>query len=165
MGCPWPLKPAAIAQLCFTASRSCLLRLYLGLHNDRVPALHFNVQVMSIEQQHTHEWGAAGRVGLDMSRLAVPEHNHIVDIEAHNVIVCQERPAHVSKQQARVSNHGGWQRQGASVAGVDNGLDVPRSTVRALQGKDHQRFIGSIHGPYSHSRLRKGPAPKLRSAR
>ena len=46
-------------------------------------ALDFDVQVVPVEQQHTHERSAARSVGLDMSRLAVPVNRNVVNVESY----------------------------------------------------------------------------------
>ena len=64
----------------------------------------FDVQDVPIEQQHTQERGAARRVGLDVPRLAVPEHRDLVDVEIHLSIVGEKGLANVSERQPHLSN-------------------------------------------------------------
>ena len=60
-----------------------LCRLCLGLYGYKPATLDSDVQVVPFEQQHTHERSAARSVGLDMSRLAVPEIRIVVNVESH----------------------------------------------------------------------------------
>ena len=60
-----------------------LCQLCPGLYGYEPATLDFDVQVVPVEQQHTHERSAARSVGLDMSRLAVPENRNVVNVESH----------------------------------------------------------------------------------
>ena len=73
------------------------LRLRPGLYDDASPALHFDVQAVTIEQKHAHERSAARRIGLDVSRFAIPEHSHVVNIEIHLRVIGQQCLAHVGE--------------------------------------------------------------------
>ena len=71
--CKTNRRPAECALLC---------RLGPGLYGYEPATLDFDVQVVPVEQQHTHERIAARGAGLDMSRLAVPEIRIVVNVES-----------------------------------------------------------------------------------
>ena len=74
-------------------------RLGHSLYDDAAPALDFNGQAVLIEQRHPHERGAARRVGLDVSRLAVPEHGDIMNVEIHLSVIGRKCLAYVGEGQ------------------------------------------------------------------
>ena len=86
-----------------SASLDCLvphiLHLSPGLDDDAAPVLDFDVQVMPTEQQHTHQGSAACRIGLDMSRLTVPQDRDVMHVEGHFIVVGQECPAYIGEGQ------------------------------------------------------------------
>ena len=74
-------------------------------------------------------------------------------------------PVRRRQKATQLRHHSGGQGQEATVAGVHHGLDVPDLPGRALQGKDHDRFVGGVDHSLDHPVFRRDPAPKPRSAR
>ena len=80
-------------------------RLPASFNDDAAADSNLDAQVMPVQQEHTHERGAARRVGLDMPRLTVPQNRNVVNVEAHFIIVGQKCPSYVSKWQPQLSHY------------------------------------------------------------
>ena len=97
------------------------------------PSTNFDVQVVAVQEQHTHKRGAAQRVGLNVPWLTVPKRNDAMYTEADFGIVSQGRPApeHIGQLQLRHQRR--RQGQSAAVAGVYHGIYFPRLSFRPTE--------------------------------
>ena len=68
-----------------------------GLYDDAAAFPDFHVEAKAIEQQHTRKRCSIRRVGLNVSRLSVPEHRDAVDFEDILAAVGQDTRPRVRK--------------------------------------------------------------------
>ena len=75
-----------------------------GLDDDAAAVLHFDVQIVPVQESHTHKWDDVGGVGLYVYRLPVPEHVNTVGREGYLAAVGQGRPVAGQEGQPQFRN-------------------------------------------------------------
>ena len=131
-----------------------------GLDDDGAAVFDFDVQVVAVQQPHTHEGSGVCGVCQDVSWPAVPEQGNVVCIECYLADVGKGCPANPLKGQPQLRDQRRRYGQESGEASVYYGFDILRLPLRALHCQDDDGFIGGVHYPLDHSALRQGRPPK-----
>src|SRR5438093_1298201 len=118
-----------------------------------------DVEIISVQQRHAHQWHSVHRICLDILWLPIPQYCYAIDVKQLLAAVGQQRAATTAAGEPECCDEGRWQREKAVEACVNNGIDFVLVPYGSLETKADDGFIVRIDGSRDHVCSRRGRPP------